>query len=97
MHDDPAEPLPQPQEPARSDPVNAADPGNRRTAGRPAHLPDSVRMTAVMLERDTIEWAKAQPGGLSATLRRLLHEAKSRAERDGIIASSEGDEARGRP
>jgi hypothetical protein len=35
----------------------------------------------VMLDDDLAEWAKHQPGGMSETLRRLLVDAKAKAER----------------
>jgi len=36
--------------------------------------------TTLMLDPDLIEWGKQQPGGLSETVRRLLREAKVKAE-----------------
>lgn len=52
-----------------------------RTTGPLPHF--HTRMTAVMLEDDIIEWGKRQPGGLSATVRRLLRAAMEQENRQG--------------
>jgi hypothetical protein len=36
--------------------------------------------TSVFVDKELIDWGKRRPGGLSATVRRLLREEKRRAE-----------------
>jgi hypothetical protein len=50
-----------------------------RKRGRPTGPP--VKKYAVSLYPQDAEWAKTQPGGLSATLRRLLAEARAQTQR----------------
>ena len=40
------------------------------------------RQYPVLIEEELGDWAKAQPGGLSETVRRLLREAREKAERE---------------
>jgi len=49
---------------------------------KPGPMPgEPTRQFPVMLPEELGEWAKSQPEGLSGTVRRLLREAKQKAER----------------
>ena len=49
-----------------------SDPGGRRRGRVPA---DAERVkTTLLLDLDTVEWGKRQPGGLSEIIRQLLRE-----------------------
>jgi len=57
----------------------AADRQDRRK-GRPPGTRMGVEKYTVSLDPARVEWAKAQPGGLSGMLRRLLDEEYARAQ-----------------
>ena len=52
---------------------------NKRKRG-PAKGPETVAYT-LMLEEETAEWAKQQPGGLSEMVRRFLRQEMERRQR----------------
>jgi len=64
------------QKPSNADP---------RTRGRVPAEAERVK-TTLLLDLDTVEWGKRQPGGLSETIRQLLREKyeaeKSTRDRD---------------
>ncbi|HEY3329770.1 MAG TPA: hypothetical protein VGK19_07110 [Capsulimonadaceae bacterium] len=51
---------------------------NRKKPG-PTPGPATVKAT-VLLEPDLVDWGKAQPGGLSSVVRKLLREAQAAPE-----------------
>ena len=55
---------------------NAGMEKERKRSG-PIPGPLTAKIT-VLIEPDMIEWGKRQPGGLSATLRKLLRETKDK-------------------
>ncbi len=50
-----------------------------------------VEKYTVSLDPARVEWAKAQPGGLSGTLRRLLDEEYARAQAAAATGMAAGD------
>lgn len=58
--------------------TEATETRERKKPG-PAPRPNTDR-TSLIIDTDLIEWGKTQPGGLSETVRRLLREAKDKAE-----------------
>ena len=48
------------------------DPGGRRRGRVPSEA-ERIK-TTLLLDLDTVEWGKRQPGGLSETIRQLLRE-----------------------
>lgn len=52
---------------------------NESTKRRPGPVAGvTTTRTSVLLEPDLLEWGKNQTGGLSETVRRLMHEARDR-------------------
>jgi hypothetical protein len=48
-------------------------------------LPQGYGDTHVLIDPDLIEWAKAQPQGLGATVRRLLRQERARQDRAKVL------------
>lgn len=54
------------------------------TFGRPPIYSEAMRQTAIFLPEHMITWLKAQPGGMSETVRKLVQAAMDQAERNII-------------
>lgn len=52
-----------------------------KTFGRPPIYSEAMRQTAIFLPEHMITWLKAQPGGMSETVRKLVQVAIDRTER----------------
>ena len=59
--------------------MDEVEPDKARQKPGPVPGPPTKKIT-VLLDPGDLEWGKMQPGGLSETLRRLLREARNKAE-----------------